>query len=76
MNAYSHLLVRDELDDQDEFPALQLFVILNATKAKSYAANFPIALQKATLRLLGAIGRIRGYRPSYSDGPGPGSRST
>lgn len=76
MNAYSHLLVRDELDDQDEFPALQLFVILNATKAKSYAANFPIALQKATLPLLGAIGRIRGYRPSYSDGPGPESRPT
>jgi hypothetical protein len=66
LNAYTYLLVRDELNDQDEFPALQLFVILSATKAQSYAANLPVALQKATLPLLGAIGRLRGYKPSYS----------
>ena len=66
LNAYTYLLVRDELNDQDEFPALQLFVILSATKAQSYAANLPMALQKATLPLLGAIGRLRGYKPSYS----------
>jgi mannose-6-phosphate isomerase-like protein (cupin superfamily) len=69
MNAYAQLLARDDLNDQDEFPMLQLFVILRATKAKSYAANLPTGLQKATLPLLAAIGRIRGYQPSYSNGP-------
>jgi hypothetical protein len=67
MNAYAHLLARDELDDQDEFPDLQLFVILNATKAESYAAKLPVRLQRATLPLLAAIGRMRGYRPRYDD---------
>jgi len=70
MNAYAYLLARDELNDQDEFPTLQLFVILSATKAQSYAANLPVGLQKATLPLLGAIGRLRGYQPRYSGGPG------
>jgi mannose-6-phosphate isomerase-like protein (cupin superfamily) len=67
MNAYCHLLSRDKLNRQDEFPLLQLFVILTATKAESYTASLPIGFQKATLPLLGAIGRIRGYRPSYGD---------
>ena len=71
VNAYAHLLRRDRLNEQDEFPMLQLFVILRATHARSYAANLPIGLQKATLPLLAAIGRIRGYRASY--GPRPES---
>jgi hypothetical protein len=65
LNAYVHLLVRDELNEQDEFPMLQLFVILRATKAQSYAANLPIALQRLTLPLLAAAGRMRGFKPSY-----------
>jgi mannose-6-phosphate isomerase-like protein (cupin superfamily) len=66
MDAYSYLLTRDRLNDQDEFPDLQLFVILHATSAQSYAANLPIGLQRAALPLLALIGRLRGYRPSYS----------
>lgn len=67
LNAYAHLLARDGLNDQDEFPMLQLFVILNATRARSYAGNVPVPLQRATLPLLAALGRIRGYRPQYDD---------
>ena len=65
MEVYAHLLARDELNEQDEFPTLQLIVILRATNAQSYVANLPVGVQKATLPLLAAIGRIRGYRPRY-----------
>ena len=61
LNTYAYLLRGDRLNDQDEFPMLQLFVILSATGAQSYAANLPVALQRTTLPLLGAIGRLRGY---------------
>jgi hypothetical protein len=64
LDAYAHLLARDELNDQDEFPMLQLFVILRATRAQSYAANLPIGLQRVSLPLLAAIGQLRGYRPT------------
>jgi mannose-6-phosphate isomerase-like protein (cupin superfamily) len=67
LNAFAHGLARDELNDQDEFPMLQLFVILNATRARSYTTAVPIGVQKATLPLLAAVGRLRGYRPSYLD---------
>ena len=62
MNTYAYLLREDRLNEQDEFPMLHLFVILSATAAQSYAANVPVGLQRATLPLLGAIGRLRGYR--------------
>jgi mannose-6-phosphate isomerase-like protein (cupin superfamily) len=65
LNAYAHLLGRDELNDQDEFPMLQLFVILRSTGAQSFAADLPVGLQRLTLPLLAAVGRMRGYRPSY-----------
>ncbi len=68
MNAYAHLLAHDRLNDQDEFPTLQLLVILRATRAKSYVASLPIGVQRATIPLLGALGRMRGYRPSYEQG--------
>ena len=70
MNTYASLLVSDELNEQDEFPMLQLFVILSATRAQSYAANLPVALQRATLPLLGAIGRLRGYKVRYGESAG------
>jgi hypothetical protein len=71
INGYCHLLARDELDAQDEFPMLQLLVILRATDARSYLANVPIAVQRLGLPLLAGIGRMRGYRPSYAPGPAP-----
>jgi hypothetical protein len=62
LNTYAYLLREDQLNEQDEFPMLQLFVILSATGAQSYAASLPVGLQRATLPLLGALGRLRGYR--------------
>jgi hypothetical protein len=60
------LFERGRLDEQDRFPQLQLFVILRATKARSYAAGPPLALQKAMLPLLAALGRLKGYKPRYA----------
>lgn len=53
------------LDAQENIPQFQLFVILHATKAQSFAAGPPIALQKALLPALAVVGRLRGYRPRY-----------
>jgi quercetin dioxygenase-like cupin family protein len=63
--AYAHLLTEGRLNDQEELPLLQILVIAQATKGRSYGASPPIAVQKATLPLLAAFGRLRGYKPSY-----------
>ena len=60
-----HLTESGRLDDQDEMPLLQIFVTSQATNGRSWAGSPPIAVQKALLPLLAAIGRLRGYRPSY-----------
>jgi hypothetical protein len=60
------LFERGQLDEQDRFPQLQLFVILRATNARSYAAGPPLALQRAMLPLLAALGRLKGYKPRYA----------
>jgi quercetin dioxygenase-like cupin family protein len=60
------LFERGKLDEQESFSQLQLFVILHATHAQSYAAGAPIWLQKAALPLLAAIGRRRGYQARYN----------
>ena len=60
-----HLTESGRLDDQDEMPLLQIFVTSRATNGHSWAGSPPIAVQKASLPLLAAIGRLRGYRPSY-----------
>lgn len=46
-------------------PLLQIFVTSRATNGRSWAGSPPIPVQKASLPLLAAIGRLRGYRPSY-----------
>jgi mannose-6-phosphate isomerase-like protein (cupin superfamily) len=53
------------LTDQDELPLLQILVIARDTNARSWAAKPPVAIQKASLPLLAAIGRLRGYKPHY-----------
>lgn len=58
--AYAHLLTEGGLNDQDEPPLLQILVIAKATDGRSYAGSPPIAIQKASLPLLAAIGRLRG----------------
>lgn len=59
------LFERGRLDERENLPQLQLFVILHATKAQGFAAGPPVALQTAALPLLATVGRIRGYRPRY-----------
>jgi Mannose-6-phosphate isomerase len=59
------LFKRGKLDDQDGFAQLQLFVILHATNAQSFAAGPPIAVQKAILPIAAWIGKLRGYQARY-----------
>jgi mannose-6-phosphate isomerase-like protein (cupin superfamily) len=63
--AYAHMLTEGGLNDQDEFPFLQVVVIVKATNGRSWGGSPSVALQKAGLPLLAAIGRLRGYRPRY-----------
>jgi mannose-6-phosphate isomerase-like protein (cupin superfamily) len=60
-----HRTESGRLNDQDEMPLLQIFVTSQATKGRSWAGSPPIAVQKASLPLLAAVGRLRGYKPSY-----------
>jgi mannose-6-phosphate isomerase-like protein (cupin superfamily) len=62
---YTHYLTRDELDDQDEFKALQIFPILRDTRAKSWVTRIPIPVQKVMIPVGAWLGRLRGYRSSY-----------
>lgn len=65
--AYAHQLTAEEgrLTDQDELPLLQILVIAEATDGRSYGAFPPVAIQKLSLPVLAAIGRLRGYRARY-----------
>jgi mannose-6-phosphate isomerase-like protein (cupin superfamily) len=64
-DCYTHYLTRDELDEQDEFTALQLFPILRATRAQSWITRIPIPVQKLVIPIGAWLGRLRGYRPRY-----------
>jgi mannose-6-phosphate isomerase-like protein (cupin superfamily) len=63
--AYAHHLVNGTLNEQEELPVLQILVIAQATNGRSYGGFPPVAIQKASLPLLAAIGRLRGYKPAY-----------
>jgi mannose-6-phosphate isomerase-like protein (cupin superfamily) len=60
-----HLTESDRLNDQDELPLLQIFVTSRATNGRSWAGSPSVAVQKASLPLLAAFGRLRGYKASY-----------
>jgi mannose-6-phosphate isomerase-like protein (cupin superfamily) len=64
-DCYTHYLTRDELNKQDEFKALQIIVLLHATRAQSYLNAIPRWLQKPLLPLGALAGRLRGYRAGY-----------
>jgi hypothetical protein len=63
--AWAHHMRQDTVNDQDEMPLTQILVIARATAGQSYTSRLPRGLQKATLPLIAAIGRLRGYKPSY-----------
>jgi mannose-6-phosphate isomerase-like protein (cupin superfamily) len=60
-----HLTETGRLNDQDELPILQIFVTSKATNGRSWAGSPPVGVQKAALPLMAAVGRLRGYKPSY-----------
>lgn len=64
-SALGHHLEQDTTNDQDDIPLLQILMIARATDGRSYRAGVPVALQRAGLPLVAAIGRLRGYRASY-----------
>jgi mannose-6-phosphate isomerase-like protein (cupin superfamily) len=64
-SAYAHLLTEGGLNDQDELPLLQILVVSRATSGRSYGASPPVPVQKALLPVMSAVGRLRGYKPSY-----------
>jgi mannose-6-phosphate isomerase-like protein (cupin superfamily) len=65
LSALGHYMETDSLDSQGEFRPLQLFVVLHGTRAKSYRAGLPVAVQKPVLALGAMLGRRRGYRPGF-----------
>lgn len=65
VSALGHHTENDTVNDQGEFPDLQLFVVLHATRAQSYLAGPPVWLQRPVIALAAMIGRRRGYRPNY-----------
>jgi mannose-6-phosphate isomerase-like protein (cupin superfamily) len=65
VSALGHHMENDTVNAQGEFSALQLFVVLHATRSRSYRAGIPVALQKPVIALGAALGRRRGLRPRY-----------
>ena len=65
VSALGHHMENDTVNEQGEFSQLQLFVVLHATRAKSYRTGIPVALQKPVIPLGAWVGRLRGLKPSY-----------
>jgi mannose-6-phosphate isomerase-like protein (cupin superfamily) len=65
VSSLGHHMEQDTVNEQGEFSDLQLFVVLRATRAQSYRAGIPVALQKPVIALGAALGRLRGYKAGY-----------
>jgi len=65
VSSLGHHMEQDTVNEQGEFPDLQLFVVLRGTRARSYRAGIPVPLQKPVIALGAALGRLRGYRAGY-----------
>jgi mannose-6-phosphate isomerase-like protein (cupin superfamily) len=65
VSALGHYMETDSLDSQDEFRTLQLLVVLHETRAQSYLARPPVALQKPVIAAGALLGRLRGYRAGF-----------
>lgn len=58
---------RGKANADGDIDQLHQAVILNQARSKSYLSGAPVWLQKATLPILAAIGRLRGDRFRYED---------
>jgi mannose-6-phosphate isomerase-like protein (cupin superfamily) len=65
VSSLGHHMENGTVNKQGEFPQLQLFVVLHATRAQSFLAGPPVPLQKPVIALGALIGRLRGYKPRY-----------
>jgi mannose-6-phosphate isomerase-like protein (cupin superfamily) len=65
VSSLGHHMEEATVNKQGEFPSLQLFVVLQATRSQSFLAGPPVALQKPVIALGALIGRLRGYKPRY-----------
>jgi mannose-6-phosphate isomerase-like protein (cupin superfamily) len=65
VSALGHHMENATVNGQGEFSDLQLFVVLHGTRARSYRAGIPVALQRLVIALGALVGRMRGLRPSY-----------
>jgi mannose-6-phosphate isomerase-like protein (cupin superfamily) len=65
VTSLGHHMKRDTVNDQGEFSDLQLFVVLRGTRAQSYRAGIPVAVQKPVIALGALLGRLRGYKAGY-----------
>ncbi len=65
VSSLGHHMENDTVNDQGEFGNLQLFVVLHGTRARSYRAGLPIALQKPVIALGAALGRRSGLKSVY-----------
>jgi mannose-6-phosphate isomerase-like protein (cupin superfamily) len=69
MSAFGQHLVDGEagrLTKTEEMPLLEILVIAEATKSRTYGASPPVPVQKVLLPFLAFFGRnVRGYRPRY-----------
>jgi mannose-6-phosphate isomerase-like protein (cupin superfamily) len=65
VSALGHHMENATVNGQGEFSDLQLFVVLHGTRARSYRAGIPVALQKPVIALGALVGRMRGLRPTY-----------
>jgi mannose-6-phosphate isomerase-like protein (cupin superfamily) len=65
VRSLGHHMEQDTVNDQGEFSDLQLFVVLRGTRAQSYRAGIPVALQKPVIALGALLGRLRGYKAGY-----------
>jgi mannose-6-phosphate isomerase-like protein (cupin superfamily) len=59
-------VVEGKLNRHDELPFLQLVVLLQTTNGQTFDSRVPVGLQRASVPLLGALGRLFGYRVARS----------
>ena len=53
------------VNEQGEVLLMQILVLASAAGGESYTSRVPRILQRASLPLVAALGRLRRYKPSY-----------
>jgi hypothetical protein len=64
IRTFGELMERDDLNEQGELTALQLFSVLQAGRAQSWKVGPPVWVQRPVVALGATIARLRGFRPA------------